>query len=333
MATKTEEISPGIVRRGEHIFWTHAKIVRPYVEKFLINQFPNSYIEHEVNDIDIIVSGENLPVEIQSTPATKWGVGTSSFEKNIQKQIKENIETYERCWFFFDSEFLKHLQNPDIHRKTSMSMDWFRKYMKENVLKVFTVRYDGIIKEINYKDLDFLSNISTTCDVGYDNDLRILNRNKIRIYDGVCRGYKFTQNEISKFHYDFIKSGLKGDFKKYLYKHENARARLYARILHGIAGYLEAVNCILDLHVEDVDMQHEKYYISVFGLFNMEKRSRGSLATFLDKFDIAKYFPGYMRNVETWNTLKGKCIDGKRLDNILKRKYDVSRGVDFYWNR
>lgn len=95
MAVKTEEIASGIVRRGEHIFWTHAKIVRPYIKKFLISQFPNGYIEHEVNDIDIVVSGENLPVEIQSTTATKWGIATSSFEKNIQKQIKEDIETYQ----------------------------------------------------------------------------------------------------------------------------------------------------------------------------------------------------------------------------------------------
>lgn len=257
----------------------------------------------------------------------------SSFEKNIQKQIKENVDNHDRCWFFFDSELLRYLQSPDVHRTTSINMDWFRKYMKENVLKVFTVRYDGIITEKSYKDFDFISNISMTCMISHDNDLRVLNRNKLKILDRVLEGYKFDQNEIDKFRDDWKKSGSKTGFKNFLYKHENKRARLYARILHGIAGYLEAVNSILDLDVEDVDMQHEKYYISVLGLFDMEKRSQGSLATFVDKFDIAKYFPGYMRNIETWNMLKGKCINGSRLDNILKRNYDVTKGIDFYWNR
>ncbi len=255
MTTVVKQISPGIVKltnnTDEYIFWTHAKVVRPYIGKFLIRQFPNGYVEHEVNDIDMIVSGENLPVEIQSTPVSEWGVGPSAFEKAIQKQIDENIDNYDRCWFFFDSEFLRHLQNPNIHRKTSINLDWFRKYMKENILKVFTVRYNGIITDINYKDFDFISKLSMTCKVGYDSDHKILNRNKLKILDRVLRGYRFTQNEISMFHDDWKRSCVT-DFKKFLYKHENKRARLYARILHGIAGYLDAVNNILDLHVEDV---------------------------------------------------------------------------------
>ncbi len=336
MTTRIEQIRPGVIKlvndTDEYIFWTHANVVRPYIGKFLMKQFPNCYVEHEVNDIDIVVIGENLPVEIQSTPSSDFGVGPSAFEKNIQKQIKENVDNHGRCWFFFDSEFLRHLQNPNIHRKTSINLDWFRKYMKENVLKVFTIRYDGVITEVNYKDFDFISNVSMSCEVGYDSDIRILNRNKLKILYGMLRGYRFTQIEVSKFRDDWIKSGVK-DFKRFLYKHENRRARLYARILHCVAGYLEAVNNILDLHVENVDMKHEKYYISVLGLFDMEKSSQSSFATFLDKFHIAEYFPGYMRNRDTWDYLKGKRIQGRKLDHILKRKYTVTKGIDYFWNK
>lgn len=118
-----------------------------------------------------------------------------------------------------------------------------------------------------------------------------------------------------------------------MYKHKNARARLYARILHGIAGYLEAVNCILDLNVENVDMIHEKYYISVLGLFDMEKSSQRSFATFIDKFNIAEYFPGYLRNRDTWDHLKGKRMQGRKLDHILKRTYTITKGVDYFWSK
>ncbi len=80
-------------------------------------------------------------------------------------------------------------------------------------------------------------------------------------------------------------------------------------------------------------MQHEKYYISVLGLFDMEKSSQNSFATFLDKFDIAEYFPGYMRNRETWDHLKGKRIQGRKLDHILKRTYTITKGVDYFWSK
>lgn len=77
MTTRTEQISPGIVKlmnnTEKYIFWTHAKVVRPYIGKFLMQQFPNGYVEHEVNDIDMAVIGENLPVEIQSTPVSEYG--------------------------------------------------------------------------------------------------------------------------------------------------------------------------------------------------------------------------------------------------------------------
>jgi len=89
---------------------------------------------------------------------------------------------------------------------------------------------------------------------------------------------------------------------------------------------------ILDLNVEDVDMQHEKYYISVLGLFDMENRGNNSMATFVDRFNICEYLPGYLRNRETWDHLKGRRIQGRKLDRILRREYTITKGVDYFWN-
>lgn len=338
MKIKTEKIKEGIIKitrnDNEYIFWTHADIVRPFVKKFLKQRLPEDIVIDEINNIDIVVVGENLPVEIQSTSANSNGVQVANFEKDIESQIRQNIENHGVCWLFFDSEFLRYIQDPDLHRKVSINMDWFRKYMKEERLKVFTIRYDGTITEKDYKDFDFLSNISMVCKIGYDNDERVLNRNKLHILGRVLRGYRFSQGEIDQFQSDWEKSDSKGDLQNFLYKHKNERARLYARILHTIGGYLDAINDILDLNIEDVDMKHEKYYTSVLGLFDFENRGgSASTAIFVDKFNVREYFPGYLRNKDTWDHLKGRLIQSRKLDKILKREYTVTKGVDYFWGK
>lgn len=80
----------------------------------------------EFNRIDFIVLGGNLPVEVQSTPAgssisEEW-IQHSSLEKLIEKQIRENIDKYGKCWFFFDSEYFRYLQN-DTVRGMKINLD------------------------------------------------------------------------------------------------------------------------------------------------------------------------------------------------------------------
>ncbi len=87
----------------------------------------------------------------------------SRWEGNIREQIEQNIINHGRWWFFFDSELLRCTQNSG--KQTSINMDWFRKFMKEEKLMVFTVNHDGNIKEKDYKDFDFLSEISQTCKI------------------------------------------------------------------------------------------------------------------------------------------------------------------------
>lgn len=332
MAAKIETIRPGVIRYkniyGEYIFWIHANTVIPFIERFLKQKFPNSLVFSEFNDIDLVVVKENLPVEIQSSIVSRSGVKFSDFEERTYKQIRENIESHKVCWFFFDSELLRYIQNPAIHRRISIGMDWLRIYMKENQLKVFVVNHDGKIVETNYKDFDFLSDVSMTCKIGYESDIRVLNRNKINIFGRIIEGSGYTQEEIDKIMADWPNPKFK-DTKSFLYKHENKRARLLARILHGINGYLEPVNDILDLNIENVDMQHEKYYLSVFGLFEFIDKD----AAFIDKFHVREYFPGYLRNKDTWDHLLGRRIQGRKLDYIIKKEYTITKGVDYFWNK
>lgn len=95
MTIKTEKIKEGIIKitrnDNEYIFWTHADIVRPFVKKFLKQRFPEDIVIDEINNIDIVVVGENLPIEIQSTSANSAGVQVANFEKDTESQIRQNI--------------------------------------------------------------------------------------------------------------------------------------------------------------------------------------------------------------------------------------------------
>ncbi len=160
-----EKISNGttiIISDGnKYIFWNNASVALPYVYKFLKTCYPNSIILPEFNHIDFVVLQENLPVEVQSTiifrynDSEKKALGNSYFEQMIEKQIKQNIERYGKCWFFFDSEYFRYLQSGT---SSSIRTDykWFIRYIRNNLLCVFIVSHDGIIKEVKYEDLEFL---------------------------------------------------------------------------------------------------------------------------------------------------------------------------------
>lgn len=90
----------------DYIFWNKAEIVLPLIYEFLKINYPNCLILPELNHIDFVVLDENLPVEVQSTiilgsqKRKKRNLAHSLFEQLIEKQIKQNIERYGKCWFF-----------------------------------------------------------------------------------------------------------------------------------------------------------------------------------------------------------------------------------------
>lgn len=194
----------------EYTVWTHASVVRKYIKNELRKRFPGKLVVRELNRIDLTIPEENLPVEIQSTTievitnAGYYNISYALWEKLIRPQIDQNVINYDKCLFFFDSELFRAMKNAS--KNMSINMDWFRKLMKEGKLNVFTVSHGGIIEEKEYKDFDFLANISQTCPIAAETDDMVLNKNKMMIFANVVRGYGFTQEEIDKFENDFEKS-------------------------------------------------------------------------------------------------------------------------------
>ncbi len=188
----------GIVNLNGYIFWSKAEIVKPYIMKYLKDTFINALIIYEFNKIDIVILGENIPVEIQSknvrlNQRNSYQLSHAEFEDRIRRQIEDNITNYSKCWFFFDSEYFRYLQNSTLNKNTSIDMSWFVKYIKEEKLKVFTIKYNGLVKELTIDDFNFLEEI-------HSNDEICLDTNKLKIYKNVLKGYNFTQKEIDDYY-------------------------------------------------------------------------------------------------------------------------------------
>lgn len=65
----------------------------------------------------------------------------------------------------------------------------------------------------------------------------------------------------------------------------------------------------------------------------MKGLSNNIITKFIDRFDICRYFPGYLRNKDTWNKLKGYNLNGRQFDNVVTRKNDVVNGIDYYFHK
>lgn len=334
----------GIIRIRQHeieyVMWVYADIVRPYIKKFLSEIFPGKLIIRELNQIDFTIPEENLPVEIQSTiiqqkysNTRRLSISYASWESLIRNQIEQNIVCHGRCWFFFDSELLRGMRNAG--RNMSINMDWFRKFMKEEKLKVFVVSHDGIIEEKMYRDFDFLSDVSQTCKVAAENDDMVLNRNKMKIFTNVVKGYGFVQDEIDKFDYDYKKyhDADKNDGScKFLMRQNDERSKLYGNILYAMSN-LPSINKLLD---REYDRDHRdcktKQRARFLGIFDVDGVSHSVITIFIDRFDICKYFPSYLRNKEIWDKLKGCNLNIRQFDNVISGKNDVINGLDYYFH-
>lgn len=282
---------------------------------------------------------KKIYLEIQSTHVIKGGLHYSGWEERIRKQIDQDI-IYGRCLFFFDEALLRAMKNAG--RGISINMDWFRKYMKEGKLEVFTVTYDGIVEPKEYKDFNFLAKISQTCSVAAQNDDMIINKNKMKIYIRVIKGYGFTQEEIDKFESDFEKyreiSKISGKdnydrIKLFLKRQTDERAKLYGTILQAMGG-LSKINQILCINIyKDISTYvGSKYLAKILGILDIRGYTNSSTTKFIDRFDICKYFPGYLRNKEIWDKLRGRNLNGRQFDNVITGRTDVIKGIDYYFS-
>lgn len=300
----SRELSDGITNLtfngNKYIFWPHADTVLPYVYQFLKINFPNKFILSEFNYIDFVVLEENLPVEVQSTiilgrsDDEKKVLAHSYFEQMIGKQIRQNIERYGKCWFFFDSEYLRYLQSEGA-RSRKLDLRWFVDYVRDHLLRVFTVDYSGSINEISHEDLIFLIKSDDECS---------LEGNKINILSEVIRGYGYTSEEIRDYYCCYIqerKQSRKGAFVSWLKKKEQPeREKTLAYVLFAIGGEFKYLDDFFSRTT--FDWNRVRTSARFLGIL-VYKNNRWSLE---DCHDILQYFPGYNKNESFWDGIKHK---------------------------
>ena len=304
----------GITNINGYILWNKAIVIKSYVKDYLKITFPKSLILSELNQIDLVVLDESLPVEIQSTPISKKSfIVHTTFENSIRKQLEDNIENYGKCWFFFDAEYHRYLKETN-NKNISINLDWLSKYVKDDKLKIFTVRYDGLINELKYEDLEFIKKLSNTCMLEYNNDDRTLNRNKLMIMNSVLKGNEFKQEEIDKMMEKYnnrTEENKDCTFVQFLLLSNYNREKIYSNILMSI-GNLNEINDILNMNPS---YKRGKSHGGQLGIFDLHGNS--DRTEFVDKFDICKYFPGYLRNKENWNSLRTSSFSDSQLRNIF----------------
>lgn len=312
-----KEKEDGIITFKGYTFWNKAKVVKPYIIQYLKNSFSDKLILSEFNKIDLLVLRKNIPVEIQSTPVLvkKLSILHSEFENSIRRQLEDNIENYGLCWFFFDAEYYRYLSEA-TNTQIALNLDWFAKYVKEDKLKVFTIKYNGEIKELKYEYLEFIRKLSNTCKIEYDSDDRVLNRNKLDIVSNMLEGHKFTQIEIDRFTSLFNERKTVGDNEvlcNFLMKKKDNREKCYGDIMHAI-GNLNGINKFLDINpyynkAEKANAERLDIIETTIG--------RNSHTKFIDKFNVCQYFPGYIRNKEIWNSLKNRTLIDAQLKSVF----------------
>ena len=297
-----------IFNNEEYVFWNKAKVVLPFVYEFLKTNFPDHLLLPELNHIDFVVLEENLPVEVQSTiilgskKKEKKHLAHSYFEQMIEKQIKQNIERYGKCWFFFDTEKFRYLKS-ETSNSIRLNLEWFVKYVRDGLLKVFIVSHDGQIKDVSYEDLKFLSNFENS----------IAGGNKIKIISQVLYGYGYTTTEIRKFRNEKRQNESKKAFVTWLREKEHPQRK---KTLGYVIRSMSELNYIDNfLFRKRTDWKRVYSPAPYLGILKKEN----NLWSLEDRFDIIQYFPGYLENKLFWDEIKNKKY---RTDDFLNIIYN-----------
>lgn len=108
---------------------------------------------------------------------------------------------------------------------------------------------------------------------------------------------------------------------------------MYGYILHAI-GNLPYINRLL---IRDIDYDRPintsiKLFAKILGIFDIRGRGNNPTTKFVDRFNICKYFPGYLRNKEIWDKLRGHYLNARQFDNVITGKTDVTKGIEYYFN-
>ena len=314
------------IQLNEDEHWL-AKEVTSYIIKYLSEIFHGSIILREFGKqkTDIMVLDENLPVEIQ----TNLRNNISGVEDSIRRQVELNIKVYGRCWIFLDEKFLSYLNN--ITNKTiSINLDWLYQLWKSEKVRIFTVTYNGIIKEMIKEDWKFLPKLSQTCKISSEEDNRILQKNKAIIFYNVVNTLGFTTDEITNIYNSFKSRKTKNrEFAQYLRRDGSTmREVLYSDVYYSISSINDLNKCMCCMiERENIRNHNLMYNGSVLGLLensNTQTKSLQLRIRFSDKYNVAKYFPGYIKNKEMWDYLKTRWLNRDEFYGILTGIYHYS---------
>lgn len=308
---------------NSYTFWHVADVVYPYISEFLDKQFPNSIRIREFNYTDYVVLKENLPVEVQATVANvragssnPGGLNHSEFEQKIEKQLKQDIDRYGRCWFFLDSEYLRYLQN-NATKNTRINLDWLYQFIKDGKLRVFTIRHDGLIKEVFLKDFNFILSIST---IGRED-------NRFKIMSSVLEGYKFTNKEIDIMYNEF-KSILHHykSFYKWLTREGHSDREFEYMYILGAISHLENINDMLNCKLDkNSDIKTISRDAQKLGIIETRDTGKvGYMRIFVDKFNIVQFLDGYLRKKDLWDDLRTRYISFDTLCAMVTGKVDIN---------
>jgi hypothetical protein len=287
--------------------------IRQYIIEDLKKRLPESIIEREFDNIDLIVHGPNIPVEIQRTRCDprNGSPQLSYFEDVIRRQMEQNIEIYEQCWFFFDDKFLYHLQN-NVTRNSSINMDWFYQLFKSGKLRIFTITICGVIRELEDKDFEFIKKFSNTCVLGKEEERRILARNKSRIAYRIYRSKGFTTDEINKWYNEF-ENNSNDYFTKWLVKMEGKKKEfgMIKRAITVLPNINDTLKCVIRK-----GNNVPTTYMKILGVIEGEDRIRC-----LDKYNFLEYLPGYFENKELWDYWRSYVVSRNIFYSVVRGEY------------
>jgi len=305
-----EELEDGVTKLvfdgEEYIFWNKAEIVLPFIYEYLKNYFPSQLILREFNHIDFVVLGENLPIEVQSTIILgRSNIGSSYFEQMIEKQIKQNVERYGHCWFFFDSEFLRYLKSR-ISRANRLDLGWLINYMHGELVKAFVINYCGEIKHLSIKNIEYIKK-----KVDYNE----LNNNEVKILSQVILGHGYSSKEIRSFYYNKKYLQNRAAFATWLRRKEQPeREKRLGYILFTISSDLRIIDDLFAFG--EVDWNRVSTAASFLGILYYENETK--LWSMEDLYDINKYFPSYNKNRAFWDELKHRKFLKLEFETIIR---------------
>lgn len=118
----------------------------------------------------------------------------------------------------------------------------------------------------------------------------------------------------------------------FLKRQTDERAKLYGTILQAMGGFSK-INQILcrNIYKDISTYTGSKYLAKILGILDIRGYTHSSTTKFIDRFDICKYFPGYLRNKEIWDKLRERNLNGRQFDNVITGKTDVIKGIDYYF--